>query len=501
MTVTHLVIFGYLAAVFSIGPLSQLFAVKGSREDFFLATRTIGPFLLLMSLFGTHMSAFSLLGATGEGYARGIGTFGLMASSSALVAPLAFYFIGTRVWQVGKNHGYVTQCQYFRERWDSDLVGLVLFVLMVLLLIPYLLIGVLGGGIVFKGIVGFQNVGSGSLLVVAVTLGYVAIGGLRGTAWANTFQTLAFMIIGVLSFVAIVNNLGQSASFLENLRLLASQVMEREDLQSRFSRAETSPYAFFSYMFIPLSVAMFPHVTMHWLTARSVSTFKMVIVFYPICILCVWLPTVLIGAFASAHLDLPASKANEVLVELIKQIDSPWLTGMLAAGVLAAVMSTLDSQTLSLSEMFTTDIVNHYGGHDRLSERVQITLSRIFVALILGITWYVSLGGPGRVFIIGTWCFAGFSALTPIMIAALYWRRSTKWGVLASALTTAALGIYFFQDASRSGQPLANYKPLGLEVQPVVILLAASIVALVAVSLITPRPKAEVIHKFFSEKQ
>ena len=107
-----------------------------------------------MSLFGTHMTAFSLLGASGEAYHQGIGVFALMASSSALVVPLVFLFVGTRLWEVGKRRGYVTQVQYFRERWDSDALGLLIFVVLVVLVIPYLLIGVMGGGIALNQITG-----------------------------------------------------------------------------------------------------------------------------------------------------------------------------------------------------------------------------------------------------------------------------------------------------------------------------------------------------------
>ena len=128
MTVVVLAV--YLSLVLMIGLASnRLF--RGTGEDFFLATRTIGPFLLLMSLFGTHMTAFSLLGASGEAYRRGIGVFSLMASSSALVVPVVFYFVGIRLWALGKRHGYLTQVQYFRERWDSDGLGLLLFVVLV----------------------------------------------------------------------------------------------------------------------------------------------------------------------------------------------------------------------------------------------------------------------------------------------------------------------------------------------------------------------------------
>ncbi len=103
MTLTIIVI--YLVLVLAIGILShRLF--RGTGEDYFVATRTIGPFILLMSLFGTHMTAFSLLGASAEAYQKGVGVFALMASSSALVVPAVFFFIGTRAWTIVKRFGY-----------------------------------------------------------------------------------------------------------------------------------------------------------------------------------------------------------------------------------------------------------------------------------------------------------------------------------------------------------------------------------------------------------
>ena len=143
MTIT--IVFAYLILVLTIGVLGhKLF--RGTGEDYFIASRSIGSFVLLMSLFSTHMTAFSILGASGQAYHQGVGVFGLMASSSALVVPIIFFFVGTRLWSIGKKYGYLTQVQYFRERWDSDSLGLLIFIILVLLIIPYLLIGVMGGG-------------------------------------------------------------------------------------------------------------------------------------------------------------------------------------------------------------------------------------------------------------------------------------------------------------------------------------------------------------------
>ena len=149
------IIFIYLALVLMVGVYGhRLFRATG--EDYFVASRSLGPFILLMSLFGTNMTSVAILGASGEAYHVGIGVFGLMASSSALVIPAIFFFVGTRLWALGKRHGFLTQVQYFRQRWNSDLVGLLLFLVLAALMIPYLLVGITGASVTLREITNGQ---------------------------------------------------------------------------------------------------------------------------------------------------------------------------------------------------------------------------------------------------------------------------------------------------------------------------------------------------------
>ena len=104
MNVPFAVILCYMLLLVGLGFWSNR-RLQNTGEDFFVASRTIGPFLLLMSLFGTNMTTFAILGSSGEAYHEGIGVFGLMASSSSLVIPCVFFFIGTRVWALGKRLG------------------------------------------------------------------------------------------------------------------------------------------------------------------------------------------------------------------------------------------------------------------------------------------------------------------------------------------------------------------------------------------------------------
>ncbi len=483
---TLLIIGLYLAGVLSIGLLShRLF--RGTGEDYFVATRTIGPFVLLMSLFGTHMTAFSLLGASGEAHRIGLGVFALMASASAIVVPAIFFFVGTRLWAAGKRHGFLTQVQYFRARFDSDGLGLLLFGVLVGLVVPYLLIGVMGGGLTLTRITGGAvPEWVGGLLISAVVLAYVSYGGLRGTAWVNTFQTLVFMTLGAVTLFYLVDRLGGLGPALTRVAEARPDLMIRGD--------NVPPLKLLTYTLIPASAGMFPHLFMHWLSARRLETFKLPIVAYPICVLIVWLPSVTLGVLG--HLDFPdlqGPAASSVLVRMIHLHAPELLAGLLAAGVFAAVMSSLDSQVLALGAMFTEDIVLHYGYHDRMSERQQVLAGRIFVVAILAVTYLLSRVADTSIFGLAIWSFTGFASLFPVAVAAVFWKRATKVGAIAAVLTVVVLWLYFFLD----GWQVPGYTVGGTGVMPVAVIFAASATAMVVGSLLTRPPRREVVERFF----
>ena len=473
----------YLALVLAVGLYGhRLF--RGTGEDFFLASRSIGPFVLLMTLFGTHMTAFSLLGASGEAYHKGIGVFSLMASSSALVVPVVFLMIGTRLWKIGSRHGYQTQVQFFRERWGSSGLALMLFFLLVAFLIPYLLIGVMGGGLTFEEITGGQIPRwLGSLVICTVVSIYVTAGGVRSTAWANTLQTLVFMVLGAVTFVVILRNLGGLDAALRSVD------------PALLMHGDKIPLAtLVSYTVIPLSVGMFPHIFMHWLTARNEAAFRLPIIAYPLCIAVVWLPSVLLGVVGTAQIpDLQGPAANSVLLQMIALRAPQVLTGLLGAGVFAAVMSSLDSQILSLSTLFTQDIALRRSAPGELDEARQVKVGRVFVVLILALTYGLSLVSDRSIFRLGVWSFTGFAALFPLVVAAIYWRRSSKQGAWASVVTVAVLWLYYLVQTWRA----PNYTVGGTGLMPVVIILFASSLAMVVGSLLGPPTERERVRMFF----
>lgn len=506
------VILAYLVVLLLLGFFaSRLF--RGTKQDYLLASHSIGPFLLLLSIFGTTMTAFALVGSTGEAFKEGIGVYGMLASSSGIIHSLCFFVIGVKIYSFGRKYGYSTQCQFFRDRLDSDFVGLLLFPILVGLVIPYLLIGVMAGGGVIQAMTAgafpdmFPNDSPalsgglpkwlGSALVCVVVLVYVFFGGMRGTAWANAFQTIVFMVLGVVTFVVLANKIGGGETLIESLRNAS------ENVSNRFkTRVEMSQTKFFTYMLIPLSVAMFPHLFQHWLTAKSAKSFKLSVVMHPIFIMIVWVPCVLIGIWATTQ-PIPgpiADSANKVLPFLVQTQTTPLLGGLLTAGILAAIMSSLDSQFLCIGSMFTNDVVTHYLGKDRFSDKAQIWIARAFIILIVAVT-YVLAQYELSVFVLGVWCFSGFAALFPIIFAALYWKRLTAAGAVSGILAAAGSWFVLFRDADYGFE--RNYSltiPFAEQpVMPVVAIFLCALLAMVVTSFITKPPKQETLVKFFPD--
>jgi SSS family solute:Na+ symporter len=508
-------VFSYLAVVLYIGIFAfrRAAPVSGEAEDYFLAGRALGPVVFLLSLFGTNMTAFTILGSAGHAFANGVVTFGLMASSSAFVIPLTLFFVGTRMWAMGRRHGFITPVQMFRDRWECGHIGTVIFVVQAALLVPYIIIGVMGGGTALRAITGgVVPYWLGGAVVAMVVMSYVFFGGMRGTAWVNAFQTVLFLSFGAIALVVIGRGMGGFPSAMQSL--LASP-----ETAPLLTRERFSPLFFLSYTFIPLSTIAFPHITIFCLTARRMAQFRRTVIFYPLCILAIWLPCVFLGVAANSMRDVPRieqklearralaaappsttaeqrtalrrqAAGDDVVPIMLEQYAPLWLAGLLGAGIMAAVMAS-DSQILALSTMFTEDVFAFYGGKSRFGEHVQVQTGRLFVVILTVIAYLIALRAPPSIFDIAVqYAFSGYAALSPLLVAALFWKRSTKWGALAVALWVAVAVLY---TATTPGA-LAWF---GL--MPVVPMTIISGGLMVLVSLATAPPSAATIERYSTD--
>ena len=535
--IAALIVFAYLAVVLYIGIFAfRKYERKPNAEEFFVAGRSLGPAVFLLSLFGTNMTAFTILGSAGHAFGNGILTFGLMASSSAFIIPLCLFLFGTRIWSLGRRFGFITPVQMFRDRWECGHIGTFIFVLQAALLVPYIIIGVMGGGATIAAISGGAVpywLGGG--VVALVVMSYVFLGGMRGTAFVNAFQTVLFLSFGLAAVLFIGWRSGGFGGAMERIAASPDAWL--------LTRERVSPSFFFAYTLIPLSTIAFPHISIFCLTARRMTEFKRTIILYPLCILAIWLPCVFLGVAANGMRDVPAIDAkldaraamaapglspeergalrrqaagDDVVIVLLEHYAPIWLAGLLGAGIMAAVMAS-DSQILALSTMFTEDVFAYYGGKRRFGERTQVMTGRAFVVLLTAAAYLIAMRAPQSIFDLAVqYAFTGYAALVPLLVGALFWRGSTKWGALAVAIWTAAivLGIAIFQSsvpAPPPGREVVMWSAGGVNVLsrvasgtaifgllPVVTATIGSALLMWIVSIATPRPSAETVQRYFA---
>jgi len=507
----------YLVVISYIGSVAFRRS-KGNTEDFFLASRGIGGIVFFLSIFATNMTAFAILGSSGAAYRGGIGIFGLMATSSALVIPLSIFVIGTRLWALGKRFGHQTQVQFFRDRWECSTTGTVIFALSAIMLVPYMIISIIGGGEVLANI-STNGPGTpplipywmGCAIVALVVTINVFFGGMRGVVWVNVFQTILFLLFGLVAVMTISSLIpGGFTSRVEHM-------LQNPKAAALLTRGRMDPRYFWSYTLVPLSSIMFPHMAIMCFSARKMSAFKRTVVLYPLAIMAIWLPCVFLGAVGASLIPgLKGPEADSILLRLLAQYAPPVLAGVLGAGIISAVMGSDCHQVLALSTMFTKDIFSYYGGQEKYGERGSVAFARGFIVVVTVIAYLIALQRPENIFELATrYAFTGFASLAPIMIAALFWKRSTKYGALAATLwvgASVALAGYLqnTHKAVPTGpvpvwgdvlylQPLTSGGSLVfMGFHPVVPILVGSALLVWLVSLVTPAPSQKTIDRYFN---
>jgi SSS family solute:Na+ symporter len=350
----------------------------------------------------------------------------------------------------------------------------------------------------------------GAAIVALVVMSYVFFGGMRGTAWVNTFQTLLFLAFGTIAFLIIGHKVG---GFDKIMNDMADSPL--------LTRARIPPEEYFSYTFIPLSSIMFPHIAIMCMTAEKVTHFKKTVVLYPICILAIWLPSVYFGVVgANLVPGLSPGETDDIIPRLLRENTHVMLAGILGAGIMACVMAS-DSQILALCTMFTEDIFAYYGGKARFGERAQVWTGRAFIVGVTVVAYVIALTlKDSNIFDLAIrFAFSGYAALAPVMIAALFWKRSTKYGAFAATIWVAATTIFFWWLLSHTDgikPPPGKFVQIHPEMGdlllrspsnvlvygylPVVPMVLGSALLMIGVSLMTPAPSSATIEKYFPPK-
>lgn len=469
----------YLVLVLGIGSYAAR-RTGDSREDYLMANRSFGTLVLIAALFATNMSAVTMIGAPGLSYNIGPSAFGYFVGLFPFIFSVLILTAGRRIWLVGKKFGHITPSQIVNHRWNSKYLGVLVTGLFTFWTIPYLLVGVQGAGIVFEALTdGVIPYWAGGLIIVAIVFTYVYTGGMRGTGWTNALQGTVLLVILLAFVVFIPLRLGGFSAATDATLQIAPELVNRSDI----APLQTREY-FSVGILVSIETFILPHLFIRYMTSRSMKQLNRTAVVYPIVITLSWAPAVLIGFWGVGQLP-NLSNPDFVLPTLIQQNFPAWVVGLALAGILAAMMSTLDGQSLTLGTMFTEDILRPF---TTISERAEVLATRGFILLLLLLAWIGAQLTRESVIDTTIFAFTGYALMFFPIMGALYSERMNKYAS-GAGLVIGFLGHWAFQ----LGVIPQTYTFGFLQFIPVLIV---QLGMMVVITLLTPRPPEGPINEY-----
>ena len=409
-------------------------------EGYFLAGRGLGPLIFLATMAATNFSAFTVFGASGAGYRDGYSFYPIVGFGTGFMA-LTFWFLGRKIRQAGLETQALTPPDLIRRLYDSSGLSALVAVVMVVYTLPYIALQPMASGYALETLLGWDYF-TGAAVVTGLIVLYTLRGGLRSVAWTDAFQ-------GLLMFVLLGTALVLTANAQGGLVEAGGKLVESNpELFSRpGGRGFYTPAIWFSFIFLWFFCdPMFPQLFQRFMAAKNEKAIRTTMLAYPFVCSLIFLLPVTIGVLGRlSHPGLEGKAADRILPLLAADLPGEVLGALVVTCGLAALMSTLDSQLLTLSSIFSRDLYPHVGGKNAGGSD-SVWPGRVFVVLLAGMGLALAAKPLDTILSIASQTFTGLAVLFPTVFFGLSERFRSKKGAFASILTGQALVVaYYFK--------------------------------------------------------
>ena len=424
----------YFLVILCIGFIART-KLKSPQETYFLADRQLGTLILLGTMVATNFSAFTVFGTSGAGYRDGYAFFPIMGFGTGFMA-LTFWILGRKIWHIGRDHGVVTPPELVKTLYRSPFLSLLFAVVMIIFTIPYLALQPMAAGYALEALIGLPYV-YGCLLVTVIIVLYTLRGGLRAVAWTDMFQGLMLLVLLLASVIIVASHHGGFVEAHQKLFSSHPQLFSRPGGTGKYTYGIWFSYIMLWFFCDP----MFPQLFQRFFTAKNPGALSRTMLFYPfICTLVFFLP---ISVGVMGHLsfpDLAAKEADRILPMTLTLISGDFMAALVLAAGLAALMSTMDSQLLTMSSIFTRDIfplVNKTKSQTSIS-------GRVFVLFLSMAGLLLAMKPPATILQIATQTFTGLAVLFPTVLFGLYLKRVYSVAAILSILVGESVMLLFY---------------------------------------------------------
>ena len=491
-------IFAYLAAMIVIG---IVFTKKNkSSDDFYLGGRKLGPLVTAMSAEASDMSSWLLMGLPGLAMAGRFAEASWTAIGLAIGTYLNFLIVAKRIRRYSSKIDAFTIPDFFSKRYKDkhNILSLISALIIIVFFVPYTASGFSACGKLFNTLFGMDYT-TAMIISAVVIVAYTTLGGFLAASTTDLVQSIVMTVALIVVLLFGINSAGGWDQVVANVKAIPGFVSFTEVYAGSEGTAPYNALTIASTLAWGLGYFGMPHILLRFMAINDAKKLKTSRRIAAVWVVISMAAAILIGLVgfgmvkAAAMGDL--TDTERVMVAIAKLISTHGIlpaivAGVILAGILAATMSTADSQLLAASSSVSHNIMHDFFGI-KLSEKKAMLLARISVIVISVIAVFMSLNENSSVFRVVSFAWAGFGAeFGPVVLFALFWKRSNKWGALAGMITGGVMVfVWKYVIAVKfAGTVLEIY-----ELLPAFILAS---VAIVVVSLITAEPQKEICDEF-----
>ena len=499
MTVIIITIIVYLLLMVVIGVIFS--KQNNDVGDFYLGGRKLGPIVTAMSAEASDMSSYLLMGLPGLAYLCGFAEVGWTAIGLAVGTYLNWLIVAKRLRVYSHRINAITIPDFFSKRYHEKknvILGISALIILVFF-IPYTASGFSACGKLFEQLFGWDY-HLAMIISAMIIILYTSIGGFLAASTTDLIQSIVMTTALVVVLIFGISSAGGVDNVIENAKGLSGYLTLFENHNADGS---SSPFGFISIVSTlawGLGYFGMPHILLRFMAIQDKNKIKTSRRIASIWVVISMGIAVFIGVIAnalSAQGSIPVlSSSSESETAIIKMAflmnDNGAImavfAGLIFAGILACTMSTADSQLLAASSSMSENMLKGVF-KVKLSEKASMLVARLVLAVIAVIAIIIAWDKDSSIFGIVSFAWAGFGAtFGPIMLLALLWKRSNKFGAIAGLLAGGVM-IFVWKFVVR---------PLG-DAFNIYELLPAFIIALLAdviVSLATKAPEKEVTEEY-----
>lgn len=463
----------------------RFYAKTETHEDYFLAGRGLSSWVVSMSAQASDMSGWLLMGLPGYAYLSGMEA-SWIAIGLAVGTYLNWKLVARRLrnyTEVAGNSITIPAFLKNRFRDESNILRTLSAIFILIFFLIYTSSGFVASGKLFSSVFNI-NYTLALAIGVIVVVSYTFMGGFFAVCWTDFFQgLLMFFAVIIVPTVGIID-LGGVGSALDKLKALNTEML------NPFTTSDgktITAIALISLLAWGLGYFGQPHILTRFMAIKSAKDIKKSRRIAMTWVLFSLAAAVLIGIVGRLYLTqtLDSTNSETVYILMVNNIFPTFIAGILLSAILAAIMSTADSQLLVTASAITEDFYKAVFKKDA-SDKELMWVSRVTVIGVSIAAGLFALSPNSSILKLVEYAWAGFGAtFGPIILFSLFWKRTTKNGAIAGILFGGMITIIWKQ---LSGGIFDLY-----EIVPGFI---ASTLAIIIVSLLDKEPSKEIIEEF-----